>query len=94
MPHPAEHHGHTALVGSVYDLLVTHGATGLNDAGGTGVHHHVQAIAKRKKRVAGHRSAHLALLADTHPHTLGHVPLALQQIADFPALQSTEWSDL
>jgi len=33
MPHPAKQHGHAALVGGVDYLLVTHGATGLNDAG-------------------------------------------------------------
>ncbi len=51
--HAAEHHGHTALVGGGDDLVVAHGATGLDDAGGALVHHHIQAVTEREEGVAG-----------------------------------------
>ena len=49
-----EHHGHTALVGGVNHLLVTHGAAGLDDAGRTVIDHHIQTIAEREEGVARH----------------------------------------
>ena len=57
MPHAAEHHGHAALVGGGDHLGVAHRAAGLDDAGGAVVDHHVQPIAEREERVAGHGRA-------------------------------------
>ena len=53
VPHTREHHRHAAFIGGVNHFLVAHRAAGLNHAGGALVHHHVQAVAEREKRVAG-----------------------------------------
>ena len=45
------------LVGGAHHFVVAHAAAGLDDAGGARINHHVQAIAKRKKRVAGNDRA-------------------------------------
>ena len=50
--HPGKHHRHATLVGSSNHLIVAHRAARLDDAGGTGIDHHVQTIAKRKERIA------------------------------------------
>ena len=57
VPHPGEHHGHAAFVGGVYHFLIAHRAARLGHAGGACIDHHVQAVAKRKERVAGDHGA-------------------------------------
>jgi len=53
MPHTTEHHRHATLVGRSDHLVVAHGATGLDDTGGTCIDHHVQAVAEGEEGVAG-----------------------------------------
>ena len=47
----------TSAFGGINHLLIAHGAAGLDDAARTGVDHHIEAVAKRKEGVAGHRCA-------------------------------------
>lgn len=60
MPHAGINHRHAALVGRINHFLIPDAAARLDDAGGTGVHHHIQPVAKRKERVAGHGRARQA----------------------------------
>ena len=57
MTHAAKYHSHAALIGCIDHFLVAHGAAGLNDAGSTCVHHHVEAVTEREESVAGNRRA-------------------------------------
>ena len=52
--HATEHHGYTTLVGGVNDFVVAHGATGLDNAGGACIDHHIEAVAEGEERVARH----------------------------------------
>ena len=52
MPYPGVDHGHTALIGGAYHLVITHATAGLNDARSTGIDHDIQTITKREKSVA------------------------------------------
>lgn len=54
VPHTREHHGHTAFIGSSNYFGIAHRAARLNDAIGASVYHHIQAIAEREERIAGH----------------------------------------
>ncbi len=72
VPHPGEHHGHAALVGSVYHFLIAHRATGLGHAGGACIDHHVQTIAEGEEGVAGD---HGALQSELAGYGLVHRPV-------------------
>ena len=44
MPHTRQHHDHAALVGGCNHFFIAHAAAGLDNAGGTGIDHHIQTI--------------------------------------------------
>jgi hypothetical protein len=49
----SEDHRNTMLIGSSNDFFIAHAATRLNRAACAGRNDHIQAIAKREKRIAG-----------------------------------------
>ena len=53
--HASEHHHDAALVGGSDDLIISHAATRLDDAGRTGINHNISAVAKRKERIRRNR---------------------------------------
>ena len=55
--HARKDHGDLTLIRSSDDLVVAHAAAGLDDTTCACVHDHIEAVAKRKERITGNRTA-------------------------------------